>query len=436
MLVAYFTGMCALGLETAFATDSASIKFGLGVTSELGFEVARLGLKRVMLLTDPGLVSSRAVTTALTSLADFDVRVAVYDRVVVEPTDDSFRDAIEFAIKGEFDGFVAVGGGSVMDTAKVANLYSCYPSDFLEYVNAPIGRGTPVPGPLSPLFAVPTTAGTGSETSGVAIFDFSEIGAKTGIANRALKPTMGLVDPLNTESMPPNVAAFSGFDVLCHGLESYTALPFNLRDAPEDPAHRPTYQGSNPLSDVWAAKAVEIVSQNIRRAVRDSSDLEARTNMSLAATVAGFSFGTAGVHLPHGMSYPVSCNVRSYSPAGYPSHKPMVPHGLAVILNAPAVFRWTYVANPGRHLRAAELMGADVAGADDEDAGELLAQELVRLLRDLEMPNGLGAIGYVPSDVETLVQGTLPQHRVTKLSPREVTADDLRHLFLDSLDLW
>lgn len=421
--VAYFTGMCALGLETAFATDSASIKFGLGVTSELGFEVARLGLKRVMLLTDAGLVSSRAVTTALTSLDDFDVRVAVYDRVVVEPTDDSFREAIEFAFQGEFDGFVAVGGGSVMDTAKVADLYSCYPSDFLEYVNAPIGRGTPVPGPLSPLFAVPTTAGTGSETSGVAIFDFSEIGAKTGIANRALKPTMGLVDPLNTASMPPNVAAFSGFDVLCHGLESYTALPYTLRDAPEDPAHRPTYQGSNPLSDVWASRAVEIVSQNIRRAVRDSSDLEARTNMSLAATVAGFSFGTAGVHLPHGMSYPVSCNVRSYRPAGYPSHKPMVPHGLAVILNAPAVFRWTHVANPARHLRAAELMGADVAGASDEDSGELLAQELIRLLRDLGMPNGLGAIGYEPSDVETLVQGTLPQHRVTKLSPREVTAD-------------
>ena len=423
-------------LESAFATDSASIKFGLGVTSELGFEVSRAGLRHVMLLTDAGLIGSRAVDTALESLDDSDVRVTVYDRVVVEPTDESFRDAIAFADGGEFDGFVAVGGGSVMDTAKVANLYTSHPADFLEYVNAPIGRGTPVPGPLRPLFAVPTTAGTGSETSGVAIFDMPEVGAKTGIANRALKPTMGLVDPLNTESMPPNVAAFSGFDVLCHGLESYTALPFNRREAAIDPAHRPTYQGSNPLSDVWAAKAVEIVSGNIRRAVDDPSDIEARTNMSLAATVAGFSFGTAGVHLPHGMSYPVSSNVRSYRPSGYPSRKPIAPHGLSVILNAPAVFRWTAVADPSRHLRLAELMGADIDGADAGDAGDVLAGQIVSLLRDLDMPNGLSAIGYRPSDVEMLVVGTLPQHRVTKLSPRPVTADDLRGLFHDSMVLW
>lgn len=428
--------MTAPDLETAFATDSASIKFGLGVTSELGFEVSRAGLERVMLLTDAGLVGSRAVTTALESLDDCAVRVSVYDRVVVEPTDESFRDAIAFAVDGGFDGFVAVGGGSVMDTAKVANLYSSHPADFLEYVNAPIGRGTPVPGPLRPLFAVPTTAGTGSETSGVAIFDMPEIGAKTGIANRALKPTMGIVDPLNTESMPPNVAAFSGFDVLCHGMESYTALPYNQREAAIDPAHRPTYQGSNPLSDVWAAKAVEIVSANIRRAVMDPSDLDARTNMSLAATVAGFSFGTAGVHLPHGMSYPVSSNVREYRPAGYPTRKPIAPHGLSVILNAPAVFRWTAAANPGRHMHLARLMGADTDDADAGDAGELLAGEIVRLLRDLDMPNGLEAIGYRPSDVEMLVRGTLPQHRVTKLSPRPVTADDLRGLFLDSMVLW
>ena len=423
-------------LETAFATDSASIKFGLGVTSELGFEASRAGLRHVMLLTDAGLVGSRAVVTALESLEDSAVRVTVYDRVVVEPTDESFRDAIAFAVDGEYDGFVAVGGGSVMDTAKVANLYGSHPADFLEYVNAPIGRGTPVPGPLRPLFAIPTTAGTGSETSGVAIFDMPEVGAKTGIANRALKPTMGLVDPLNTASMPPNVAAFSGFDVLCHGLESYTALPYNKREAAVDPAHRPTYQGSNPLSDVWAAKAVEIVSANIRRAVSDPSDLEARTNTSLAATVAGFSFGTAGVHLPHGMSYPVSSNVRAYRPSGYPTHKPIAPHGLSVILNAPAVFRWTAAANPRRHLHLAELMGADIDGADAEDAGELLAGAIVRLLRDLEMPNGLEGIGYRPSDVEMLVRGTLPQHRVTKLSPRPVTADDLRGLFLDSMTLW
>ena len=247
-------------LETAFAMDAASIKFGFGVTAELGFEMKRLGVKKVMVLTDQSLLESTAVTTSLQSLRDEGIECVVYADVSVEPTDTSFADAVQFADQGEFDGYVAVGGGSVMDTAKAANLYDTHPAEFLEYVNAPIGKGTPVPGALKPLIAVPTTAGTGSETSGVAIFDMKEMHAKTGIANRALKPHMGLVDPENTRSMPRNVAAFSGFDVLCHGLESYTALPYTRREAPIDPAHRPAYQGSNPMSDVWASKAIEIVS--------------------------------------------------------------------------------------------------------------------------------------------------------------------------------
>ncbi len=424
------------GLETAFAMDAASIKFGFGVTAELGFEMKRLGVKRAMVLTDQSLLETTAVKTSLESLRDDDIEYVVYADVSVEPTDASFADAIRFAEQGEFDGFVAVGGGSVMDTAKAANLYDSYPADFLEYVNAPIGKGTPVPGALKPLIAVPTTAGTGSETSGVAIFDMKEIHAKTGIANRALKPHMGLVDPENTRSMPRNVAAFSGFDVLCHGLESYTALPYTKREAAIDPAHRPAYQGSNPMSDVWAAKAIEIVSANIRRAVNDPEDDAARANMCLAATAAGVGFGTAGVHLPHGMSYPVAGNARNFQPAGYPEEHPIIPHGLSVILNAPAVFRYTAAANPGRHIEAARLMGADVEGVDDEDAGEILADQIVRLLQDLEMPNGLSGVGYGDSDIEAFVAGTLPQHRVTKLAPRPTGAEELRMLFEDSMQLW
>ena len=422
--------------ETAFAMDAASIKFGFGVTAELGFELNRLGVKRAMVLTDERMLESAAMSVAMDSLLENGIDAVVYGDVSVEPTDASFIDAIRFAENGDFEGFVAVGGGSVMDTAKAANLYVTYPADFLEFVNAPIGKGTPVPGPLMPLIAIPSTAGTGSETSGVAIFDMKELGAKTGIANRALKPTLGLVDPANTRSMPPNVAAFSGFDILCHGLESYTALPYTMREAPADPAHRPAYQGANPMSDVWAAKAIEIVSANIRRAVADSDDDEARANMCLAATAAGVGFGTAGVHLPHGMSYPVSGNVRDFHPHGYPDDKPIVPHGLSVILNAPAVFRWTASADPRRHLEAARLMGADVESAEQSDAGEILAQEIIRLLRDLEMPNGLAAIGYDESDVDTLVAGTMPQHRVTKLAPRPAQEKDLHDLFSSSLELW
>ena len=422
--------------ETAFTIDTSSIKFGPGITREAGYELDRLGASRVMVVTDPQMAGSAAVNTATNSLKQANVDFAVFDRVSVEPTDVSFKEAIEFAVNGRFDGFLPVGGGSSIDTAKAANLYSTYPADFLEYVNAPIGEGTPVPGDLKPLVAVPTTAGTGSETTGVAIFDFEELGAKTGIAHRSLRPDVGLVDPENTRSLPKMVAACSGFDVLCHGIESYTALSFSQREAPVSPAQRPTYQGANPISDVWALAALEMVGNSILPAVLDPDDLVARSNMAMAATFAGVGFGNAGVHLPHGMSYAVSGLVTDYAPEDYPQGKAIVPHGMAVILNAPAVFRYTASSNPERHMRAARLLGADIAGAGPEDAGDLIADRLIFILKEIGVPNGLGGVGYTPDDIPALVEGTLPQHRVTKLAPRATGADELTALFTDSMQLW
>ena len=284
-------------LETAYTIDTSSIKFGPGVTREVGYEMRRLGARRVMVVTDPRMASSEAVAITLESLRDEAIDAVLFDRVSVEPTDASFKEAIAFATEGAFDGFVAVGGGSSIDTAKAANLYVTYPADFLAYVNAPIGEGRPVPGPLKPLIAIPTTSGTGSETTGVAIFDLLELEAKTGIAHRALRPVMGIVDPLHSRTLPSQVVACSGFDVLCHGLESYTALPFTERDAPENPGLRPSYQGANPISDVWATRAIEMVATNMVRAYDDAEDVEARSQMMLAATFAGVGFGNAGCHL-------------------------------------------------------------------------------------------------------------------------------------------
>jgi hydroxyacid-oxoacid transhydrogenase len=430
------TSQSAACTETAFTIDTSSIKFGPGITGEAGYELDRLGASRVMVVTDPQMAGSAAVNTATNSLKQANVDFAVFDRVSVEPTDVSFKEAIEFAVNGRFNGFLPVGGGSSIDTAKAANLYSTYPADFLEYVNAPIGEGTPVPGDLKPLVAVPTTAGTGSETTGVAIFDFEELGAKTGIAHRSLRPDVGLVDPENTRSLPKMVAACSGFDVLCHGIESYTALSFSQREAPVSPAQRPTYQGANPISDVWALAALEMVGNSILPAVLDPDDLVARSNMAMAATFAGVGFGNAGVHLPHGMSYAVSGLVTDYAPEDYPQGKAIVPHGMAVILNAPAVFRYTASSNPERHMRAARLLGADIAGAGPEDAGDLIADRLIFILKEIGVPNGLGGVGYTPDDIPALVEGTLPQHRVTKLAPRATGADELTALFTDSMQLW
>jgi len=422
--------------ETAFTMATSSIKYGPGVTREVGYDMKKLGSSRVMVVTDPNLSDSEPVSIALEALREVNIETVLFDRTRVEPTDNSFKDVIKFATDGNFDGFLGIGGGSSLDTAKIANLFSTYPADFLTYVNAPIGKGQPIPGPLKPMIAIPTTAGTGSETTGVAIFDLEAMHAKTGIAHRALRPVMGIIDPNNTRTVPKIISASCGFDVLCHALESITALPYHKRPAPESLEMRPAYQGANPISHLWASKAIEMTSENIVKVVQDISDDNARSEMILAATFAGIGFGNAGVHLAHGMSYPVSGMVRDYIPEGVKSEHPIIPHGMCVVLVSPAVFRFTAQTNLELHLYTAKLMGVDVSSADRKNAGEILADEIIRLMRATGMPNGLSAVGYGPNDIEGLVQGTLPQHRVTKLSPRPASAEDLRQLFTESMTLW
>ncbi|MDE3178240.1 MAG: iron-containing alcohol dehydrogenase [Acidobacteriota bacterium] len=422
--------------EYAFEMATSSIRFGAGVTREVGAELADLGKRRVLVFTNRNLRGLSPVSTALESLDAHKICFSVFDRVRVEPTDESFKEAAFAAQAGDFDAFVAVGGGSTMDTAKAANLYSCYPADFLDYVNPPIGKGKPVPGRLKPLIAIPTTAGTGSETTGVAIFDFVAMHAKTGIAHRRLKPTIGLIDPENTRTLPPAVAASSGLDVLSHAIESYTALPFNQRPRPERPLLRPAYQGSNPISDIWSLEALRRVAAYLKRAVADPADDEARGAMLLASAYAGIGFGNAGVHLPHGMSYPVSGLARNFWPRGYAVDHPLVPHGISVILNAPAVYRFTASACPERHLEAAGILGAKVDGARSEDAGKILADLVTEFMHDLGAPNGLRDLGYQSADISALVEGALPQHRVTKLSPRPAGPEDLARLFEEAMVAW
>ena len=236
--------------------------------------------------------------------------------------------------------------------------------------------------------------------------------------------------------MPPDITAYTALDVLSHAIESYTALPFGQRPLPERPILRPAYQGSNPISDIWSLEALRLVAAYLRRAVADPADDEARASMLLAASYAGIGFGNAGVHLPHGMSYPVSGLVRDYRAPGYSVGHPLVPHGISVIVNAPAVYRFTSSACPERHLKAAEMLGAKVNNARPGDAGEILADQIIKLMYDLRVPNGLRELGYQSADIPALVEGTLPQHRVTKLSPRPAGPDDLGRIFEESMVIW
>jgi alcohol dehydrogenase class IV len=422
--------------DGAFTIDSSRLTFGVGCLAEAGDHATALGMTRVAVYTDPRVRELPHFATVTASIRTAGLDVAVYDEVKAEPTDDSFKRAARFAQEGKFDGFVSVGGGSVMDTCKAANLYSSYPADFLSYVNAPVGEGKPVPGPVKPHIACPTTSGTGSEATGIAIFDLLSLKAKTGIQSRWLKPTTGLIDPDVTRTLPSTIVAATGFDAMSHALESLTAHSYARRVKPQRPSLRPPSQGANPWSDAVAIEALRLIGKYFLRAVKDATDTEARSEMMYAATLAGIAFGNAGCHLPHGMSYAVSGLVRDFRTPDYSQDEPFIAHGKSVILNAPSVYRFTAGACPDRHLDGARMLGADVRDAAPEDAGEILAATLIQFMRAADFPNGLSAVVFGDADVSALVDGTLPQQRVIGNAPKRATQEDLRQLFSGAMSYW
>ncbi|CAZ82616.1 unnamed protein product [Tuber melanosporum] len=428
--------------EYAFEMATSSIRFGPGSTREVGMDFSNIRAKKVIIITDKTIERLAPMKTAVSALESAGVKYEIFSDVMVEPKDHSVKQAIEFGKKANGDAYLAVGGGSVMDTAKLVNLFTNFPqAEFLDFVNPPLGKGLPITKALSPLVCIPTTAGTGSETTGTAIFDLVDKKTKTGIAHRMLKPTLGICDPLNTRSMPSAVHASTGLDVLCHSLESYTAIPYSERTPrPTNPLLRPTYQGANPISDIFSFKALQMTVKYLPRAVRDPGDQEAQSQMLLAATLAGVGFGNAGVHLCHGMSYPISGGNKGYKHHGYQVDHPIIPHGVSVAVTAPAVFKFTAASNPERHLAAAEVFGVDISNARAENAGDMLSDVLKEFLYKLGgQPKGIKELGYTSGDIQGLVEGTIPQRRVLMLAPNldedlERQKGELTKLFEESLE--
>ena len=405
----------AAGCDTAFTVDASRVTFGHGALAEVGDRARALGMKRVALITDARLRTLPWFDEVARALAGLDV--AVFDAVAIEPTDASFDEAVRFARDARPDGYVSLGGGSVIDTCKAANLYASHPAPLRTYVNAPAGDAQPVPGPLAPHIACPTTSGTGSEVTGIAIFDWLALHAKTGIASPRLRPTEALVDPRVTQTLPATVVAAAGLDVLCHALESYTARPFTQRARTQA---RPMSQGRNPWSDLGCREAIRLCAAHLADAV--AGDAAAREQMMWAATLAGIAFGNAGVHAPHAMAYAIAGRVRTFAPDGYPN-APIVPHWMAVALGAPAVFARFVDFAPDRHREAAALLG-----------GDELAPAVHALSRRIGIPAGLTGVGYTAADIPDLVAGTLPQQRLLANCPCDVDAACLTELFHAALD--
>ncbi|WP_020666039.1 hydroxyacid-oxoacid transhydrogenase [Amycolatopsis nigrescens] len=416
--------------ESVFTWAAPPLKFGAGALDEIGAEAAATGATSCLVLTDPGVRETGIPDQVRHSLTAAGLKAEVFDQVGVEPTDQSIAEAIAYAREQEWDCFVAVGGGSAMDTAKAVNLLTTHPGELLDFVTPPIGGGKAPWLPLKPLIAVPTTAGTGSESTTICVIDFLGLHLKAGVSHPKLRPSLAVVDPRTLLTLPPEVTAASGMDVLSHALESYTAIRYDAKAAPPEPMRRPAFCGSNPISDVWCEMALSLVGKHLRAAVCNGRDLHARTQMALASTYAGTGFGNAGTHLPHANAYPVAGAVKDYRAAGYPA-MPMVPHGQAVSATAAAVFRWTYPADPARHLRAAELLsGQTFTRTDGADA---LAGVLTELMADIGMPSGLRSFGYGEQDIDTLVDGTLKQTRQLAVVPRPLDRAAAERIFLQSL---
>jgi alcohol dehydrogenase class IV len=448
--------------ETIFTWGAPPLKFGVGALDEIGFDLGQMGLSRVLIVTDETVAAAGIPQRAAESMQGAGLKPTIFAGVHVEPTDQSLREAVDFARDTEWDGFVAIGGGSSIDTAKAINLLTTNPGDLMDYINQPVGGGKAPTEPLKPLIAVPTTAGTGSESTAMCILDVLALRVKTGISHPKLRPVLAVVDPLTTLTVPPHVTASTGLDVLCHALESYTARHYESY-ARRRPEQRAVYVGSNPVSDAFIEKALPLLSRSFRRAVLTGNDLAARTDMMMAASFAGMGFGNAGVHLPHACAYPIAGlvarpmakpaivsgaqpadasrgdnppgpPVRGYRPPDYPQAEPMVPHGESVSLTAPAAFRFTFPSDPERHLRAAALL--DPGAADSGEPRDRLPRAIVSLMRDIGMPSGIGAVGFIEDDVPDLVEGTLKQQRILAMAPRDVMPEDLAAIFYNSFQNW
>jgi len=420
--------------ETVFTYGAPQLKFGSGASDEVGYDLSQYGVSRALVVTDPGVAATGLPQRVADQMGRFGIEALVFDGSHVEPTDESMQQAIDFARDaGPFDAYVAVGGGSSIDTAKAINLLMTNDGELMDYINVPVGKGANPERPLKPLVAVPTTAGTGSESTTVCVLDVLSLKVKTGISHPRLRPTLAVIDPDLTVTQPPGVTASSGMDILCHALESYTARWYTTYDR-KQPEQRVPYCGSNPIADMWSEKAMSLLGASFRRAVHHGDDHDARHDMALAATFAGMGFGNAGVHIPHANGYPIAGRVRDFHPKDYPAEHAMVPHGMSVSLTAPEAFRFTFDAAPERHLRAAALLDPSVPV--DGGSADTLPGVIIDLMRDIDIPNGIGAVGYGEDDVDDLVEGTLKQQRLLTTCPKDVTAEDLAGIFRASLQLW
>ncbi|MFB6206795.1 MAG: hydroxyacid-oxoacid transhydrogenase [Haloglomus sp.] len=406
--------------EAVWTFDSAGrVSFGPGAATELGAELDSLGASSVLFVSDSGVIEAGIVSSLTDALPD-SIDSTVADPIEPEPDVDVFRRTLEAARSTMPDAVVGVGGGSSMDVAKTVGALVEADADPLEFVAPPIGGGAPVPQTGRPTVCVPTTAGTGAETSPVVVVSLPERDTKAGISSPELCPELALLDPELTVTLPSAQTASSGMDALAQAIEAYTVRRYDQKPRADGPSDRPDYGGSTPLTDSLALQAIGLVAGNIRQAVGNGRDLDARGEMLLGSHLAGLAYTNAGVTVNHAMAMAIGGELDS-------------PHGVTVATLLPASLRYNATVSPERHARVAEALGVDLTGLGRMERAEAAADAVDRLLDDLGLPDGLAALGATEDDVPRLAEKTLDLERLTACNPREVTRDDVESMIEQSL---
>jgi len=385
--------------------------FGRNAAHKVGKIIKRLGAKNPFFITDQGIREAGQLEKILTALEENGLKCEIFDQGEPEPSVEKVIECSELAKKGNYDVFLCVGGGSIIDLGKaVAVLVSHgnHPEDYF-------GEGK-VPGPVLPIVAIPTTAGTGSEVSPSAVLTDTKANLKRGISDNKLRPTVAVVDPLLTLSCPPHLTAATGIDVLAHAIESYMAINFAYLILPPAEEDTVLYHGSNVLTDCMAIQAIELVCHNLRVAVDQGQNVEARENMSMASVLAGMAFSNSGVTAVHAMAYPLGAITHA-------------PHGVVNGLLLPYVMEYNVTVSSRRMAEIARVMGVKTQGTSERETAQSAVEEVYRLVQDIGLPSRMRDIGVKENDIRSMAEATMGVTRLLRNNPRRVTVDDLEQIF-------
>jgi alcohol dehydrogenase class IV len=374
------------------------IVFGRGALKQLGEEAKSIGVHRLAIITDPGVENAGLVDQVTAVLADVKIEHGVWNKVEPEPALAVGEAAIDFVRAGTYDAVLGVGGGSSLDTAKAAAAAVTNPGRLQDWVTEPFHR------PPAPFILIPTTAGTGSEVSNVAIFATPEV--KYALYSPLMYPDLALVEPALTRTLPPPLTAYTGVDALCHAMEAYVSLQ------------------ASPITDTLAVQAIHLITTHLRSAYHDGENMDARAGMALAALLAGMAFGNAGTVLGHACGY-------AYV---YPATGLHFPHGYSIGTTMPYVLEYNAVANPEKHATIAQLLGEPTAGISLQRSAYRAAVGVQKLLQDLNMPTSLQAVGVTREMIPTLARNVFRSPKHVARNPRPVTVEDMIALFTKAYD--